>query len=67
MPDCPVVALDIGVLLGLAGLDVGPGDALMRFSRRFSSSKTFIWLIMDASMPADLARHLLNVALLIPC
>ena len=29
MPDCPVVALDIGVLLGLAGLDVGQGDALL--------------------------------------
>jgi len=29
MPDRPVVALDVGVLLRLAGLDVGQGDALL--------------------------------------
>ena len=29
VPDHPVVALDIGVLLGLAGLDVDQGDALL--------------------------------------
>lgn len=29
MPDRPVVALDMGVLLGLAGLDVSQGDALL--------------------------------------
>ena len=28
MPDRPAIALDIGVLLGLAGPDVGQGDAL---------------------------------------
>uniref|UniRef100_A4WQH4 Uncharacterized protein n=1 Tax=Cereibacter sphaeroides (strain ATCC 17025 / ATH 2.4.3) TaxID=349102 RepID=A4WQH4_CERS5 len=33
-------------------------SANMRFSRRFSSSSAFIWLIMDASMPPYLARHL---------
>jgi len=27
----------------------------------------FIWLIMDASMPLYLARHLQNEAVLIPC
>lgn len=32
----------------------------MRYSRRFSSSKAFIWLIIDASMPPYLARHLIN-------
>lgn len=29
MPNRPVVALDIGVLLRLSGLDVGQGDALL--------------------------------------
>ena len=29
MPECSVVALDISVLLRLAGLDVGQGDALL--------------------------------------
>jgi hypothetical protein len=28
------------------------------FSRRFSSSKAFIWLIIDASIPPYFARHL---------
>ena len=42
-------------------------SANIRFSRRFSSSSAFIWLIMAASMPPGFARHLQNVALLIPC
>jgi hypothetical protein len=29
VPNRPVVALDVGVLLGLAGLDVRQGDALL--------------------------------------
>lgn len=33
-------------------------SANMRFSRLFSSSRAFIWLIMDASMPPNFARHL---------
>lgn len=33
-------------------------SANMRFRRRFASSRDFIWLIMDASMPPYLARHL---------
>jgi len=33
-------------------------SANMRFRRRFSSSRLFIWLIMDASMPPYFARHL---------
>ena len=41
MPDCPVVALHIGVLLGLARLDVGQGDALYRYLEpsRFLSTR----------------------------
>ncbi|MFT6773361.1 MAG: hypothetical protein ACJA1L_001071, partial [Paracoccaceae bacterium] len=30
----------------------------IRFRRRSPSSRAFIWLIMDASMPPYLARHL---------
>jgi len=30
MPNRPVVALDIGVLLGLSGLDMLDGDTLLR-------------------------------------
>src|SRR5690606_4396284 len=33
-------------------------SANMRFSRRFSSSRDFIWLIIDASMPPYFERHL---------
>src|SRR5690606_24264506 len=33
-------------------------SAYIFFSRRFSSSRAFIWLIIDASMPPYLARHL---------
>lgn len=33
-------------------------SAYIRFNRRFSSSRAFIWLIMEASMPPYFARHL---------
>jgi len=35
-----------------------PRSAYIRFKRRLSSSSGFIRLIMDASMPPYLARHL---------
>ena len=42
-------------------------SAYIFFSRRFSSSIAFIWLIIDTSMPPYLERHLQKEALLIPC
>ena len=37
------------------------------FRRRFSSSSSFIRPISDASMPPNFERHLLNVAVVMPC
>jgi hypothetical protein len=47
----------------LAALTHGKSACMLRsayihFSRRFSSSIAFIWLIKDASMPPYFARHL---------
>lgn len=33
-------------------------SAYIFFSRRFSSSRAFIWLIIEASMPPYFERHL---------
>src|SRR5690606_11911358 len=35
-------------------------SAYIRFNRRFSSSRAFIWLIIEASIPPYFARHLMG-------
>src|SRR5690606_24467917 len=42
-------------------------SAYIFFSRRFSSSSSFSLAIIEASMPPNFARHLSNVAALMPC
>lgn len=41
-------------------------SAYIFFSRRFLSSRAFIWLVIDASMLPYLDRHLYKDAVLIP-
>jgi hypothetical protein len=42
-------------------------SAYIFFSRRFPSSRAFIWRIIEASMPPYFERHLQKLAVLIPC
>lgn len=71
VPDRSIVTIDIGILLELAGLDVGQGGAPVVYPCHDSIADVFravvfIPKIRLASMPSNLARDLYSVALLMP-